>query len=222
MAYPYAHLGQVNWFSEYLSALEDGHGFESEALRRILNPIQLAIRQASERIDHFGEPQSEEQEHVLGAIVHDDCAYIEDLLGPAFVACQTYITRVVSRTKELYRLTQREGKPLPGGDPSKKALLQAGSPRLAGTAVTKVQVIDAFANYFKHHEEWPAVDWKDLPDREKATADVIHAAGAQENSTGVFRSGARVLDNPALDNLEAFAEAVVAWRGNVAQDCTQK
>jgi len=100
--------------------------------------------------------------------------------------------------------------------------MRTGSPNIAGANVTKVRVIDAFANYFKHHEEWPAVDWSALPPREKATADVITAAGAEQRSSRNFRAGAKALGNANLDNLVAFAEAVIEWRENVAKHCEAK
>lgn len=101
-----AHFGTVNWFSEYLSHLRDEHGFEADALHRILKPIQAAISQARKRIDDLGEPQNKEQHDALDSIADEECAYIEDLIGVAFVACQTYITQTVSRALHLHQFAR--------------------------------------------------------------------------------------------------------------------
>ena len=74
------------------------------------------------------------------------CEHAEPLLGLGFVAAQTYAIGTVS---DLNSVGTSRGK-------SKKEKLECyayDSFRVKGD-VTRIQLINATANYFKHHDEW--------------------------------------------------------------------
>jgi hypothetical protein len=74
------------------------------------------------------------------------CDDAEPLLGLGFVAFQTYAVRAVA---DLNRIRARHRKP-------KKNKLDCYScdPVTLRGRVTRIQLVHAVANYFKHHDEW--------------------------------------------------------------------
>jgi hypothetical protein len=76
--------------------------------------------------------------------IDDALEHTEGLLGIAFVTAQTYIAGTVS---DAYKLMGS------GSKPTKERLLKDCGDRLAGSAVTRMELCDAIANYFKHHDE---------------------------------------------------------------------
>jgi hypothetical protein len=103
---------------------------------------------------------------------------IETHLGTVLIVCQAYITRVCMMTPHL----RGDAKTLCDVDLSeigtgKADLLAVGEP-VAGTRYTAAQVINALANYFKHHEEWNP-KWEGLGKDAQYTADVIRALGGR-------------------------------------------
>jgi hypothetical protein len=177
-----------------------------------LAPIGKAIRGSINRIENEANAVAED----AAVITDDEVELIENLLGTAFVVCQTEITAVVSRAKRLHAFFQaREGRPL-GLNDSKTSILSLGAGTIAGSSCSDVEVIDAFSNYFKHRDEWPT-DWAELGGRRAATVAVITAAGAKQGSTGNLRAGARALGNPQFHTVSIFGEAVGVWATTVKE-----
>jgi hypothetical protein len=79
-----------------------------------------------------------------------------------------------------------------------------GSSSVANSKFSEVQVIDAFANYFKHKAEW-AGDWDKLKTLQLKTAQIIQAVGASQESTGNLRTGSKVLGNETYTNISTLA-----------------
>ena len=120
-------------------------------LTRSLTVIGEAIQQSARVID--GAHDSGNVDYIE-IITDEEVELIESLLGTAFVICQTNITSVVSRIKDLHSFfRKREGRPLGALGCSKEAILKQGSDGLPGSAYSIVETIDAFANYFKHRDE---------------------------------------------------------------------
>jgi len=76
-------------------------------------------------------------------------------------------------------------------------------------------LINAFANYFKHGDEWNG-SWSALTGQSKQTADVISAVGAQEFSTGNLCAGGKALGladddpGPLAGYVRQWVEAVLS------------
>ena len=122
----------------------------------------------------FGESQEAYQ-------IDDALEHTESLLGIAFVMAQTYIAGTVSDANQLMGA---------GGRLTKEQLLKDYGDRLAETAVTKVELCDAIANYFKHHDEWTS--WSTMG-RNQKTVSILRAAGLQENDEFPCRKAADIL-----------------------------
>lgn len=80
---------------------------------------------------------------------------IEGLLGMSFIACQLDITGVVSKCLALYAKDGEDGLAnKPKARDLKKDLMNRCNPTVAGKSYAQVAGIEAFANYFKHVDEW--------------------------------------------------------------------
>ena len=82
-----------------------------------------------------------------GRDVDDAIEYEDDLCGIAFVTAQAYITRVVADVNHL----RGAHSPI-----NKHEMVKSGNPIVADTKLTRMQLCDTMANYYKHRDEWCA------------------------------------------------------------------
>jgi hypothetical protein len=90
---------------------------------------------------------------------------IENIIGMTFLTSQIYISGTIADVKLFSKKH----------DKIKKSLLlkDFGVP-LPGTSVTSVELCDAYANYYKHHEEWVAIN-----ERNRDTIQTLTSAGIE-------------------------------------------
>ena len=182
---------------------------DTDPLRRVLGPIGDAIKGICRYLDGL-EKKGYDPDHI-DAIVDDETVVIEELLGTAFVVCQTHISGVVSRIIRLHNYLASQGHAnnrKPGQ--LKKDLLRMDSAQIPGSGRWQVEVINAFADYFKHHDEWPR-QWKRGNDQQNRTAEIIRSVGAEEGSTGNLRTGAKRLGNKTYEDVQVFADILKDW-----------
>jgi hypothetical protein len=189
-------------------------------LREMLRPIGSAIAASDENIGNIENQFSAdiENEDDRQLIFEEADIIKQNLLGLAFVAGQAYITAVVSR---LIKLSTHHN-----FAKSLKKDRQAGSVRSAmlrfgfcddNTAFPRIEVLDAFANYYKHADEWDE-KWKNLKNRQADTAKVIRFAGASPHNSvyANLSAGANFLDCVGdLSNLYPFEKVFSEWREGI-------
>ena len=127
----------------------------------------------------------------------------ETVFGIAFVSAQTYITGTISDMLEI------------GGDItlSKKEMLAYGSPYVG--ELSKIELINAIANYYKHHEEWP--NWN-LEGQKKRTIIALNNCGITENTDYPCHTAAQLIwPSEVLCELNEMLFVLVAWRKNLLQ-----
>ena len=83
-------------------------------------------------------------EEVFDGITANEHA--ESLIGLGFVAAQTY---AIGTWCDLNRIRKQSGKP----DVSKMDCYATDTILVSGK-VTRIEIVNAVANYFKHHDEW--------------------------------------------------------------------
>jgi len=189
-----------------------GRDFEIRNLEQTLAPLSDAIDQCAETINRASTSKDAQR---IEIVTDDETAIIENLLGTAFVVCQTYISCVVSRVTSLHKLCQESSSfNLTTTTCTKTSIMQLGSKILPQSPYTEVEAIDAFANYFKHREQWHG-PWEQLPDPARRTAQIVTACGALQYSTGNFRTIADKLGNGTYSNLSAFSKILQSWRQTV-------
>ena len=128
-------------------------------------------------------------------------------MGIAFVMAQTYIAGTVSDANKLMGS---------GGKLTKEQLLKKHGDELAGSTVTRMELCDAIANYFKHHDEWNS--WS-ATGRHKNTVSILCAAGIEENADFPCRKAADILwSNNDGSDLEPLLSLISSWRKAVIAD----
>ena len=140
--------------------------------------------------------------------IDDALEHTESLLGIAFVMAQTYIAGTVSDITKFIRS---------GSKLTKERLLKDYSDRVVGSAITKMELCDAIANYFKHHDEWNS--WS-ATGRHQKTVSILRAAGIEENDDFPCRKAADMLwSNNDGSDLEPLLLLISSWRAAVIAAC---
>jgi len=180
-------------------------------LTRCLRPIGDAIEDSGREIDRL---KPDDHEGYIDAVVGEETEVVEQLLGTAFVLCQTYITGVVSRIIGLHKLHDHQDSSTPLTTTGrKKPEIWAFGGKVGKTPYTGPEIINAFANYSKHGEEWGG-SWEKLAETNH-TVQIISACGAERGSTGNLRTGAKVLGNRKFSDTLKFAVVVSDWAKNL-------
>lgn len=164
------------------------------------------------------------------AVTDNECDRVEQLLGLAFVAAQTFITTVRSSIARLSQICKNDlGSPL-SFVTSLKAheLLKLAEPMRNYPKYTEIEVINAVANYWKHQEEWPIrIELKDeyreqvwdqtqMRPPEKLTVQIVASIGMAPSSTGNLRTAYEAFDlassyedlSPIRDKLRTWAHTL--------------
>jgi hypothetical protein len=165
--------------------------------RRVLHALSDALEDTKHE---FHEAQEEHERD-------DALEYAERVSGLTFVTAQAYIDGTVSDVKKITKSTDKS---------LKARLLKACDDRLSGSLVTRIELCDAMANYFKHHEQWP--DWS-ATGRRKATVSVLHAAGITDDDNYPCLKAAKMLSLDQGDDMEALVALISGWRASVIADC---
>jgi hypothetical protein len=193
--------------------------FEDYSLRIALDELDSAILGCERRIDGAMTTGNDEYAE---AVTDDVCDVVETLLGAAFVLCQNHISFIVSMVQRLHRWAanptrRRKQKETLTTTPSNKlGIMRYDSTGINGTPYTAIEVMDAFANYFKHHDEWTGAWPHGLKERrQQRNAAIIMAVGAEQCSTGILRQGSRALGNPDFHHTTVFAGILKQWASNL-------
>jgi hypothetical protein len=141
----------------------------------VISGLQKMINDAVKRVE-----QANGQSQFIEFVVEQECQLLETLIGTTFVVIQTQLTEFLST---IMRLCDVLGSPTP-----KPRILRLRAQTVGTTGHTLAEGVDAFANYFKHRDEWP-LHWSNVDKRAKRAVSVIRAYGAREGSTGNLREG---------------------------------
>lgn len=132
--------------------------------------------------------------------------YAEAILGMAFVATQAYIIGVVAdvgrakgkRDDELQKFVKDEKIGFYSDDPYPTADNQS-----------RIIIINAAANYYKHHDEWDG--WNT-----NVTARQLEGAGIKEHTELPCLAAAELLfDDMGITNLSNLLAIVSEWRSHL-------
>jgi hypothetical protein len=125
--------------------------------------------------------------------------HAESLLGLGFVAAQTY---AVGSFGDLNRIRKSSGKP-----PLTKSDCYAADPITVKGGATRIEFINATANYFKHHGEWP--QW---PTNE--TTRILAGVGITKDTEFPCVIATQLLSGNTWE-LIVLHQIVKEWRANV-------
>jgi hypothetical protein len=174
-----------------------------------LEDLGSAIRQSEKRMNADRPSDSPDDD-----LVDFECGRIEEILELAFIACQLAITAVISRCRGLHHTEGFRSKNKSG----KWELTSRCNSWVSGTRYKQVAVIDAFANYAKHKDEWPR-DWRRSKDQASKTAKVIISVGASSGSSANMRKGfERILGHGDFKRVSELGDIVQRWGTKLARN----
>jgi hypothetical protein len=173
-------------------------------LERVLDQLAEAVHECEKSVDRA---KLSGNEDYIDSVVDDECDVVESILGTAFVVSQAEITALIAPIKRIHKRAEADGHILRSSDGTKLNIMTLGSPIVAAD-YSKIQVIDAFANYLKHRDEWVR-PWAKADGNAKRTVEIIRCAGAEEGSSGNLRSGLKALGIQSRDLRKLLTEVTV-------------
>lgn len=178
----------------------------SHPLERVLSSLGDAVTESNKILERA---RTTGDEDYFDGVCDDESNVVESLIGAAFVASQAHITGVVSSIIRLGVQAAKDDHPLTSSTGKREGILRIESSMIGSPAFSRIQVIDAMANFFKHHDEW-TVPWSKLNKNQKPTATVVVAVGGTEGATGNLRKGLNALGIDA-DLLGELHNEVSTW-----------
>jgi hypothetical protein len=166
---------------------------DSDVHASVLDELGRAIKKCDQRI--AASPSDD-------VAVDMNCELVEALLGTAHVVCQVKITAITEAAIELIGKADHE--------------IRAMGPSF-NTAFSKVEVLWALGNYFKHRDEWELSEWAAPTGFRKFTIPALKAAGLHASSTGNLRTGAEALGDRVYSQTAVFRQIVDDWAAEVAR-----
>src|SRR5690348_4119558 len=111
----------MNIFEILLTLIE--MRLESPSLYRVLQSLGNAVDECHTAI---GKAMKSQNADYLEAVVAEECAVTENLLGAAFVTCQAEITTVVSHAMQIHEEAKAKGVKLTSSDGTREGILSIG------------------------------------------------------------------------------------------------
>jgi len=191
-----------------------------QALDDLYSVLEREIASSSRRV----EVASRSGDEWLQEIEDHESERIERLLGWAFLAAQTFITTVRMRLKWLSDVCNKED----GGCLSSvttwshQEVFRSAERMRNHPSYTEIEVINAVANYWKHHDEWPTrlehndaclVRVWDLLQMKnhRLTVEIVTAIGMSPASTGNLFEACEALGVAIPGGLFAIRRKLDNW-----------
>jgi hypothetical protein len=174
------------------------------------------IKAAAARIDRAAKSGPDEY---ADAVTDTEIVIIEGLLGVAYVVCQTHITAIAQAALRCRARTVTDGLKFTAfGDRDHE--VRCMGPRF-DAQWSKIELLWALGNYFKHRDEWSSDSWTNPQGLERHTVPVILAAGLEPGSNGNLRAGAEALGNPDYADTSVFQRVIREWADQVRKAIQQ-
>lgn len=195
---------------------------EQQTLEGLHHAIESEI---AKRIKAIEDAHASGGKDFADAITDDECDQIEELLGLAFVASQSFITAVRTRWTKIepigsqqYNVRFRFAFGRSGFGLFKEAPLLSSD-----LECSVIEAINAVANYWKHSDEWPTAlvlngEWRkptwdlnSMQNNARRTAEIVSALGMSPGSTGNLRQAASSLGVSNYSDLVAVRKPLFEW-----------
>lgn len=135
------------------------------------------------------------------------CEYAEPIVGVAFVAAQAYLVGVVA---DLGRSEPPKGKPLEDYVRGKKRGFYKDDPKPLSNGPSRIILINATANYYKHQDEWHGWD-----PANRTVRDLIEAGICENREFPCLQAAELLFDNQDCTKLDTILAIVTEWREHV-------
>lgn len=200
-------------FRFLLDTLEDP--FEMFPMQSVVRSLaSLADESEKDRIERADPWKSASPKYYTVEDEHD-IEVVELLIGSAFVLGQAAITQAISLVKRIH---EEAGKPswIPEG---KAQIMEMGAPFHDQTGFSKITLINAAANYYKHRYEW----WDDWsgPPSSKPTIGIVLKMGLVPKGHHNLEHALRALEIFPRD-VSPLGQLICEWRMKLAKDLETK
>ena len=208
-----------------------------EMLEAVHHPIEGEIKRALDEIRRAGRTGSEEYaEHVS----ETSRLLIEELLGVAMAAAQVFLTAVRTRFVALARAYYQEfGMELTLGGMTFRAnrgeidgyrLFKLTGRLSTQVPFTPIEAINAVANYWKHHEEWPktlklddewrAIVWDDGKAKaiQKRAIQIVGALGMASSGVWNLQKAVKALGVRRNHDLTPVRRRLQVWAKSILKE----
>jgi hypothetical protein len=194
---------------------------EDERFQQIVADFASLIRRserACEKATKQGNPD------YADAIADTESDYLEEVIGASFLVLQAKIRRVVMAAERLVTfMNEQHGLTVDGLDRQSIYAL-GGNHRKTGHS--RIELIWAVGNYYKHRDEWDAEVWKnsspgaqgrDRHRQPRSTRQTVEKVGIVQFSTGNMRRAYEFFGIEPYSKCEKLAAKVQAWAKEVYQ-----
>lgn len=198
---------KTNWYKILLDNARDD--YRLRLLERTLEPLETTIKATAEHeLKNYPDENSEDSKwEAYDDYLYEEGVYVEELVGASFVLCQAYIEFVVTKVKRLDIALKKIGIGLPVSD---KIQLLKNNTEMALNGFTKIEVIDAAANYYKHKSSIVGDSWKDGSSL-NPNAKVLKGVGGSYHSSANFRTALSSIGIKEYGELSKVVEILEDW-----------
>lgn len=208
--------------------LQWGRASVNYELRPVLEPLSDAIEAAEKRLDQ--QAGEDPYDPDVQGLIDEECGFVEDLLGAAFVVAQRYITITHSWYLKVAKAAEAkvpgQWQLPPGEEKEKPAFLERFGPKLnppaTASTVSFATAANAAANYFKHESEWGSWSAAESRGGSKFTIAIVTNLGATKGSTGNCRTMATTLGIVDHKDFEPLIQLCSDWSSAVVHDVEQE
>jgi hypothetical protein len=158
------------------------------------------------------------------AIAETESDYLEELVGASFLVLQAQIRRVTRAAERLTKfMREHHGLTMSGLD--HQSIFGLGG-NYRKTGHSRIELIWAVGNYYKHRDEWDTEVWKNAPAgapgrdplrQSRGTRRTVEKLGIVQHSTGNMRRAYQFFGIKPYSKCEKLAEKVQAWAMKVYQ-----
>jgi len=158
------------------------------------------------------------------AVAEREADYLEELVGASFLVLQTKIRRVTRAAERLAKfMREHHGLTMNGLD--HQSIFGLGG-NCRKTGHSRIALIWAVGNYYKHRDEWDAEVWKDPPTgaqgrdphrQSRGTRRTVEKLGIVQHSPNNMRRALEFFGIKPYSKCEVLAEKVQAWAKKVYQ-----
>lgn len=175
--------------------------------------------------DYVKKSLESECDDFIEAVMDEYLPITESLIGVAYVVCQTQMSNVIAAASALRPHLDQESKKFGAFSEKPYSIIALGHTSCQPGCRTKVELVWALGNYFKHRDEWP-YDWDTLPrdklsKQSRPTVEMLKEVGLGARNSHILRGGLEKLnDGASPNNLLVLVEIVDAWSAYVLDVCT--
>ena len=163
-------------------------------------------------------------------VAEEERELIDNLTGGALVTCQAAVSGIVAAVQALgVRYEEETREKLPGLITSRTGLLGLSDQLPEGCS--KAEAIDALANYYKHHDQWPEElreeneigvwQWRADTGSERTILQVRKLGLRPHDSRNLRQAGAR-LGLPSEGDLHILGQIIETWAARVSSHVEER